>query len=263
MKKIAAAVLGLSGLLLAGCFDIEQTLTLEKNMSGKAGYAMKFDMKPMVAFMAGMKRGMEGKEGPPTAEEIAAVEQEMLASRKAQTQIPSKEEIAKNLPKGITLLDSKVQEDGLKFGMDMLFGFDHVSKLQEIDLKKPEAGEAQQQEMPGPGAQGENPMESPFGGLQFKDEGDTFLVTSPTENPLAEQTEQAEQAQLSPEEKKQVEEMLGKLRVAFKITAPFQIVEHNAHRKEGNTLVWEYDLDSFEKMKPEELSQGVRVRYKK
>src|SRR5215218_11199205 len=127
MKKIAAAVLGLSGLLLAGCFDIEQTLTLEKNMSGKAGYAMKLDMKPMVAFMAGMKRQMEGKEGPPTAEEIAAVEQDMLASSKAQRKIPSKEEIAKNLPKGVTLLDTKIQDDGLKFGIDMLFGFDHVS----------------------------------------------------------------------------------------------------------------------------------------
>jgi hypothetical protein len=262
MKKIAAAVLGLSGLLLAGCFDIEQTLTLEKNMSGKAGFAMKFDMEPMVAFMAGMKRGMEGKEGPPTAEEIAAVRQEMLASSKSQMKVPPKEEMAKKLPKGVTLLDSKIQEDGLKFGMNMLFGFDHVSKLQEIDLKTPEPAEAQEAAPPG-APQGPNPMESPFGGLQFKDEGDTFLVTSPTENPLAEQKEQASQMELSPEEKKQVEDLLGKLRVAFKITAPFQVVEHNAHRKEGNTLIWEYDLESFEKMKPEELAQGVRVRYKK
>ncbi|HWN44507.1 MAG TPA: hypothetical protein VNW71_19950 [Thermoanaerobaculia bacterium] len=265
MKKIAAAVAGLSGLLLAGCFDIEQTLTLEKNMSGKAGYAMKFDMKPMVGFMAGMKRAMEGKEGPPTAEEIAAVEKEMLATSKGQREIPTKEEIAKNLPKGVTLLDSKVQEDGLKFGMDVLFGFDHVSKLQEIELKSQEPEKAQPQEGSAPpGPQGPpSPMESPFGGLQFKDEGDTFLVTSPAHNPVADQKEQASQMHLSPEDKKQVEEMLGKLRVAFKITAPFQVVEHNAHRKDGNTLVWEYNLESFEKMKPEDLAQGVRVRYKK
>lgn len=263
MKKTAAAVLGLCALVLAGCFDIEQTLTLEKNMSGKAGYTMKFDMEPMVAFMAGMKRQMEGKEGPPTAEEIAAAKQEMLASSKQQTKMPPKEEIAKKLPKGVTLLDAKVQEDGLKFGMDMLFGFDHVSKLKEIELKSSEPAETQEAAAPpGPGG-GPQPMDSPFGGLQFTDEGDTFLVTSPAQNPVAEQSEQASQAQLSPEEKKQVEDMLGKLRVAFKITAPFQIVEHNAHRKEGKTLVWEYDLESFEKMKPEELAQGVRVRYRK
>lgn len=258
MKKTAAAVLGLCALVLAGCFDIEQTLTLEKNMSGKAGYSMKLDMDPMVAFMAGMKRGMEGKEGPPTKEEIAAVREEMIASRKAQTTVPSKAEIEKKLPKGITLLDSKIHDDGLKFGMDMLFGFDHVSKLREIELKEPPAGESQEA---GPGQPA--PMDSPFGGLELKDEGDTFVITSATGNPLAEQTEQADQMQLSPEEKKQVEDMLGKLRVAFKITAPFQVVEHNAHRRDGNTLVWEYDLDSFEKMKPEELAQGVRVRYKK
>ena len=100
-------------------------------------------------------------------------------------------------------------------------------------------------------------------GERFVDEGETFLVTSPTENPLADQTEQADQMQLSPEEKKEVEQMLGKLRVAFKITSPLQVVEHNAHRKEGNTLIWEYDLESFEKMKPEELAKGVRVRFKK
>lgn len=255
MKK---AVLGLCALVLAGCFDIEQTLTLEKNMSGKAGYNMKFDMKPMVAFMAGMKRQMEGKEGPPTAEEIAAAEKELLASSKNQMKVPSKEELAKELPQGVTLLDAKVQEDGLKFGMNMLFGFDNISKLKEINLKKSEA-----QEEGAPPAPGPQLADSPFGGLQLTDEGDTFLITTPAQNPVADQSAQAEQMQLSPEEKKQVEDMLGKLRVAFKITAPFQVVEHNAHRKEGNTLVWEYDLESFEKMKPEELAQGVRVRYKK
>jgi hypothetical protein len=264
MKKTAAAVLGLCALVLTGCFDIEQTLTLEKNMSGKAGYAMKFDMKPMVAFMAGMKRQMEGKEGPPTAEEMAAVEKDMLESSKSQTKVPSKEEIAKSLPKGVTLLESKIQEEGLKFGMDMLFGFDHVSKLKDIELKSSEAkGEAAAAPGPGGPPQGPSPMESPFGGLQVTDEGETFLVTSPASNPLADQTDQASQMEMSPEDKKQVEDMLGKLRVAFKITAPFKVIEHNAHRKEGNTLVWEYNLESFEKMKPEELAQGVRVRYKK
>lgn len=266
MKKIAAVVLGLSALALAGCFDVEQTLTLEKDMSGKAGFSMKMDMNPMVAFMARMKRGMEGKEGDPTAEEIAAVRQEMLATRKSETKLlpTDKAEIAKQLPKGVTLLDTKVHDEGLKFGMDMLFGFDHVSKLQEINLKKPEPAAAKEtEEMPGPGAQGPNPAESPFKGLQFVDEGDTFLVTSPAENPVAEQAEQAEQMEMSPEEKKQVEEMLGGLRVAFKITAPFPVVEHNAHRKDGNTLVWEYNLESLEKMKPEDMAKGVRVRYRK
>lgn len=96
------------------------------------------------------------------------------------------------------------------------------------------------------------------------DEGSTILVTSPTENPVAEQQKQTdEMMDLDADTKKQMEEMFKGLRVAFKITAPFEVVEHNAHRKEGNTLVWEYDLKSLEKMKPEDMAQGVRVRYKK
>ena len=49
------------------------------------------------------------------------------------------------------------------------------------------------------------------------------------------------------------------LRVAFRITAPFEILEQNAHRKEGNTLIWEFDVKSLEKATP----TGIRVRYRK
>lgn len=259
MKKIAAAVLGLSGLVLAGCFDIEQTLTLEKDMSGKAGFSMKVNMEPMVGFMVRMQREMEGKTGEPTAAELEQARKDFLTSKKPET-MPDfekdKKELQQKLPKGVTLLDSSFKDEGLKLDANFLFGFDHVSKLSQIEFpKKQEEGEAQQ----GPG----NPVESPFNGLKLVDEGKTILITSPTENPVAEQKDQAAQMDLDPEAKKQMEEMFKGLRVAFKITAPFEVVEHNAHRKEGKTLVWEYDLKTFEKMKPEDLAQGVRVRYKK
>lgn len=263
MKKILAAVLGLTGLLLTGCFDIEQTLTLEKNMSGKAGFSMKVDMEPMVGFMTRMKRSMEGKEGEPTAAELAEARKEFLAQRKKEPGGPmdfekNKAEFQKTLPKGVTLLDSSVKDEDLGIAANFLFGFDHIDKLREINFPKKEEEQAA-----GPGPGGDNPVESPFGGLQFVDEGGTFLLTSPTQNPIADQKEQASQMELSPEDKKQMEEMFKGLRVAFKITAPFQVVEHNAHRKDGNTLVWEYDLKKLESMKPDEALQGVRVRYKK
>lgn len=260
MKKIFAALLGLSGLLLTGCFDIEQTLTLERNMSGKAGFAMKVNMEPMVGFMTRMKRSMEGKEGEPTAEELAQARKEFLAQRQNKPMgdfAKSKAELQSKLPKGVTLLDSSFTDEELRFGANFLFGFDHIDKLREIEF--PKSGN-EQAAGPGPGG---NPVESPFGGLQFVDEGGTFLVTSPAQNPVAEQKEQASQMELSAEDKKQMEEMFKGLRVAFKITAPFQVVEHNAHRKDGNTLVWEYDLKKLESMKPDEAIQGVRVRYKK
>lgn len=258
MRKLFAAVLGLSGLLLTGCFDIEQTLTLEKDMSGKAGFTMKVDMEPMVGFMTRMQRSMQGKEGEPTAAELAEARKQFLAQRKDDPKgnfEQSKAELQNKLPKGVTLLDSSFKDEELKFAANFLFGFDHIDKLRQIEF--PKSGN----EQAGPG--GDNPVESPFGGLQVVDEGATFLVTSPTQNPVAEQTEQASQMELSPEDKKQMEEMFKGLRVAFKITSPFEVVEHNAHRKQGNTLVWEYDIKKLESMKPDEAMQGVRVRYKK
>jgi len=260
MRAFATAVLALTGLLLAGCFDIEQTLALEKNMSGKAGFTMKVDMEPMVLFMTRLQREMQGQKGEPTKAELDKARKEFLASKKTEGTNDfekDKKELQTKLPKGVTLLDSSFKEDGLKIAANFLFGFDNVSKLKEIQFPKKE-GEGEQGP-PGP----KNPVESPFGGLQVVDEGKTFLVTSPAENPVAEQKEQTADMDLSPEAKKQMEDMFKGLRVAFKITAPFEVVEHNAHRKEGDTLIWEYDLKTLEKMKPEQMAQGVRVRYKK
>ncbi len=69
--------------------------------------------------------------------------------------------------------------------------------------------------------------------------------------------------ELTPDMKKQMEEAFKGLRIAWKIQAPFEVIEHNATRKEGNTLIWEYTLDTFEKMKPGETPPPIRVKYKK
>jgi hypothetical protein len=117
---------------VTGCFDIEQTLTLERNMSGKAGFSMKVDMEPMVAFMAQMQREMGGKKGPATAAEIEAAKQDMLKNGKKETTgdfAKDKKEMQAQLPKGITLLDAQMKDEGLKMGVSMLFGFDNASKL--------------------------------------------------------------------------------------------------------------------------------------
>lgn len=256
-RRLAAALLTISSFVLAGCIDIEQTLTLDRNMSGQAGFAMKFDLEGMARMMAQMKRAMEGKEGAPTQAEIDAVAKEMQASGK--TTAPEdierqKAELAKSLPAGVKLLNASFKENGLRMAADLAFGFDHVSKLKEIKMPGKDAATG-----PMPGG---NPVDSPFGGLQVTDEGKTVLITSPVENPAGDQKSQMPPG-ADPETMKQVEEMLKGLRVAFKITSPLDIVEHNAHRKDGNTLVWEYDLKALQKLSPEQLQQGVRVRYSK
>jgi hypothetical protein len=261
MKKIAGAWLGMAACLvvLSGCFDVEQTMTLERDLSGKAGFSMHVDMEPMVLFMVRMQREMAGQTGEPTKAEIDKARTEFLASGKTQASgPPSKAEIEKQLPPGVKLLDSSFQEEGTKVGARFLFGFDNVSKLSQIKIASKKEGEDGQA---GPPSQ--NPSESPFDSLQVKDEGGTILVTSKALNPVADQKEQASGMDLSPEMKKQVEDAFKGVRVAFKIDAPFEVLEHNATRKEGRTLIWEYDMKSLEKMTPEQAAQGVRVRYKK
>lgn len=260
MKKIAGSWLGMAACLavLSGCFDVEQTLTLERDLSGKAGFSMNVDMEPMVLFMVRMQREMAGQTGEPTKAEIDKAKAEFLASGKKETSTPpSKEEIEKQLPAGVKLLDSSFEDEGTKLGARFLFGFDNVSKLSQVKLSSKKEGE------PGAGPASQSPADSPFDSLQVKDEGGTILVTSRTMNPVAPQQEQAAGMDLSPEMKKQMEDAFKGVRVAFKIDAPFEVLEHNATRQEGRTLIWEYDMKSLEKMTPEQAAQGVRVRYKK
>ena len=256
-KKMMALGLAVSLLAAAGCFDVEQTLTLQKDLSGKAGFSMKVDMEPMVLFMTRMQREMAGQTGEPTAAEIEKAKKEFLASRKTETsEKPDKAEIEKSLPPGVKLLDTSFKEDGLKLAANFAFGFDNVSKLGLIKFPKKDS---EQQGPPG----AKNPFDEPFAGLQLKDEGSTLLLTSQAVNPAADQKAQASEIDMSPEAKKQIEEAFKGLRFAVKIDAPFEVLEHNATRKQGQTLIWEYDLKSMEKMTPEQLAQGVRVRFKK
>lgn len=256
-KKVTTLVLAVCLLASAGCFDIEQTITLQKDLSGKAGFSMKVDMEPMVVFMTRMQREMAGQTGEISAADLEKAKKEFLASRKTETsEKPDPAEVQKNLPAGVKLLDTSFKEDGLKILANFAFGFDNVSKLGQIKFPKKEGDEGGP-----PGTK--NPFDEPFAGLKIKDEGKTLLLTSEAVNPAAESKAQASEIDMSPEAKKQIEDAFKGLRFAVKIDAPFEVLEHNATRKEGHTLIWEYDLKSMEKMTPEQLAQGVRVRFKK
>lgn len=282
MKRITT-VLGLIGALVVstGCFDIEQSLTLNRDLSGKAGFRMGVDMEPMVMFMLQMGREMEGKKGEPTKAEIDKAKKEFLTKKTEKNDTPSpadiKRDAKKELPKGVELLDVSVQDQGMKMTVNMLFGFDNVSKLAEIKLKskKQDAkdgakkGEEPEAEEGGSGPGPKNPAESPFSDLQVKDEGKTILVTSRPMNPAADiakgpgEGAEGGEAKVDPQMQKQIETAFKNFRIAFKIDAPFQVLESNATRKEGTTLFWEYDYKTLEKMKGKQLAEGIRVRYKK
>lgn len=264
MNRKASLGLGLAGcLLLTGCFDVEQSLVLQKDLSGKAGFSMQVNMEPMVTMMLMMQRSMEGKEGEPTAAEIEQAKKDFLANAKKTESKPDPEqqkaELAKSLPPGVKLLDSKFQDQGLKMLAAFTLGFDDVHKLKQVKLSEPKPAE-QQQGPPAP----ENPFDTPFGDLEITEQGNTILLTTKAKNPLEEQKqEMGGEGQVSPEMEKQLEDAFKGLRIAWKIEAPFPVLEHNAHRKEGNTLIWEYTLDSMKTMDPKKAAEGIRVKYKK
>jgi hypothetical protein len=248
--------------LLTGCLDIEQTLTLDKSLAGKSGMSFKIDMEPFVLFMVRMQKQMSGQEGEPTAAEIEEAKKQFLASSKNEmTGDPAarKAEVEKNLPPGVKLLDSSIKEDGLKLSARFLFGFDNVAKLSQVKLSKPKEGE----EAGGPQPPGSDAISDPFDNLVVKDEGATILVTTKAVNPMEEQEDEAKDAGLPPETQAEIKKAFQGLRFAFKLDTPMEVVEHNATRREGKTLIWEYNLESFEKMTPAQKAEGIRVRLKK
>lgn len=254
--KTAIAIL--STLLLAGCFEVEQSIDLKKDLSGTADFHLGVDLEPMIVVMAQFGREMEGKTGPITAEELAKAKAEFKKSAKKETSKdePSKADIEKSLPEGVKLLSYGMKER--EFGMDtnFKFGFDKLSQL--VGVKLPSKGEGDPSK--------KSVIDSPFESLELSEKGDTLTIRTKPQNPTESVKEQAADApKLDAATEKLVKDAFGKMRVAYRITAPFTVVSHNATRKEGNTLIWEYDMAAFEKMeKSKKLDDaGVRVTYRK
>jgi len=255
MNRLAAALCLALSLAAAGCMNIAQTITLQKDLSGTAAMTMTADLEPMVTIFAKMHHEMSGGKGDPPAAVIEKARQDLLAAKSADPVDieDEKEGLRESLPQGVKLIEASFKDDGLKLIGQVVLGFDKLSKLTDIRLDAP-GGDVS----PAPV---DNPMQRPFDGLKVVDEGGTILITSPTHNPLAGETKPDEAA--DPMAKAMLETMMKGFRVAFRLNAPFEVIEHNAHRKDGTTLVWEYDLASIEKLFGAGAAPAIRVKYKK
>jgi hypothetical protein len=256
MRKVLALV---SLVLLAGCFEIEQSINLKKDLSGTADFHLGVDLEPMVVVMAQIGREMEGKSGPMTAEELAKAKAEFKKSaKKSESKEPTKADVAKELPEGVTLLDYKVKERDFGMDSDFRFGFEKLSQLVGVKLPSKKGGDSPADK---------NVIDSPFEGLELSESGNTFTIRTKPQNPVDEVKEEAaEGPKLDAATEKIMKDAFSKLRVAYRITAPFEVVSHNATRREGNTLIWEYDMAAFEKAEKEKKKLddiGVRVTYRR
>ena len=240
MKKrlvLTMAAGAVAGVALGGCFDVEQSVSLRRDLSGTAGFNMTVDLEPMIVFMAAMQHSMSGKAGDPTPEELEAARKDFLAKQKSEDPAKRQQDVAaqkaqleKSMPPGIKLLGSSFEDRGTKVTARFEVGFDDVRKLAQIKLP----------DKSGQGQPGANPYEDPFSQLKVVDEGPTVLVTFCSVNPAARMQEQAgKDAAQNPEMTKMIESAFKNARFAFRLETPFDVVETNATRREGHTLYWE------------------------
>src|SRR5262249_57390980 len=100
------------------------------------------------------------------------------------------------------------------------------------------------------------------------DKDATITIRTRPQNPtekVKEQTAASGAPKIDPETEKMIKDAFSKLRVTYRITAPFKVVSSTAMRQEGQTLVWEYNLEKFEQMeKAKKLDDaGVQVTYRR
>jgi len=264
MKKQSVALSIL--LLLCGCFQIDNAITLKSDMSGTADFHLGIDMEPMVVIMAQVGRSMEGKTGPVPPEELAKAKAEFKASakknaakaEKTPTEKPKKEDVEKGLPPGVKLISFDAKE--ADFGVDTYFkfGFDKLSHLVGVKLPSSKTEDPTKKSV----------IDTPFEGLEVVEKGDTITIRTKPQNPTEKvQEEQKESGgpPADPETEKMIKDAFKKMRVTYRITAPFKVVSSNATRQEGQTLIWEYNMEKFEQMsKKKNLDDlAVQVTYKR
>jgi hypothetical protein len=235
-KSLMLALAAGAAAVLVGCFDIEQSVSLRRDLSGRAGVNMTIDLEPMVVVMAAMQHGMSGKPGDPTPAEIDEVRRSFLEKRKGedpakqrQEQAEQKAKLEKSLPPGVRLLSSSFDDQGTKLVAHFEFEYDDVRKLSQLKLP----------EKSGQGQPGQNPFADPFASLKVVDEGPTLLVTMGGGDPAARLQQQTQKDAANPEMAKAFEGAFKNARLAFKLDSPFEVVETNATRREGRTLYWE------------------------
>jgi hypothetical protein len=257
-----AALLVLFG---TGCFEIEQSIELKKDLSGTANFKLGVDMEPMVMIMAKVQKEMGGDKTPLTKAEIAAAKADFKKNEKKSTTASEdpRKQAEGGLPPGVKLLDVSVDEKEFGMTTTMKFAFDKISSLVGVKLNSKKSGD-------GPPADPTKAsiIDTPFQGMEISETPTTISIHTKPQNPAEKVTAQANQAgpKLDPDTEKMMNDAFKNMRIAWKITAPFAVASSNATRKEGNTLIWEYDFAKLQELakSPKATEDlAVRVTYKK
>jgi len=257
-------IAALFALFSTGCFEVEQSIELKRDMSGTANFKLGVDMEPMVIIMAKVQKEMGGDKSPLTKAEIDAAKADFKKNEKRSSNVTEdpRKQAEGGLPPGVKLLDVSVVEKEFGATTNMKFAFDKLSSLVGVKLGTKKEGE-------GPAdPTKKSVIDSPFQGLEMSETANTITIHTKPQNPADKvKAEAGEQGpKLDPDTEKMMNDAFKNMRVAWKITAPFEVVSSNATRKEGNTLIWEYDFQKLQKLAQSQKAlddMAVRVTYKK
>jgi len=216
----------------AGCMQFDYGITLEEDMSGTADIEIAIDLDRVAYMAAYVQNAFGGEDGEPSAEQIQEAREEILQEMDDDEDFSvesMRAEIEPDLPEGVALQHANVNREDLLTTVSMRFAFDHVDKLKEIRLDDDDEGDDD-------GA----PIDSePFENLEIIEQGDQIIIRSEPINPMEEMDEVPWVSD------QMVEKLLEGFSVTFSITSPFEVEEHNATRKQGKTLVWEFNLQTL------------------
>ncbi len=217
----------------AGCMQFEYGITLDDDLSGTADLDITIDLDRVAYMSAFIQNAFEGEGGEPTAEQVEAAREELLKEMEQDDDLSEESlraEIEPDLPDGVTLVHAKADQTELKTTIDVRLAFDHVDKLKDLKFDDGDGD-----------GEDEGSIDSePFQGLEIVEQGDEIIVRNDPIDP----TSEMEDVSLVSDE--MLEKMLEGFGITFKLTTPFEIVEHNASRKDGRTLVWEYNYETLE-----------------
>lgn len=262
MTRLAGTLaVTLISLVTFGCFEIEQTIELNRDLSGTASFKVGIDAMPMIVVMAAMEKEVSGDMSTLTASEIEKAKVKFREGGLSNMAFSDDPRVAaeKNLPPGVRLLDAAVNERDLGVTTTLKFAFEKAASLVGIKV------------FPADG-DGDSPrrgiFESPFQGLEVSETETTVRISAAPQNPaeavLA--AARSQTPQIDPETEKRMNEVFRSLRLEWRITAPFEVVSTNATRREGATLVWEYDIEKLRKLASAGTGNadlGVNVTYRK
>src|SRR6266699_93639 len=122
---LIAALFALFG---TGCFAVEQSIELKRDLSGTANFKLGVDMEPMITIMAKVQKEMGGDKSPLTKADIEAAKADFRKNQKKSTTTTEdpRKEAESGLPLGVKQIEVSIHEK--EFGIDpaMKFAFDKL-----------------------------------------------------------------------------------------------------------------------------------------